>query len=129
MEKAKWSESLSIGNYNIDKQHQNIIDLTNKLMDHSTAHVKAEIISETLRDLLMYYKAHFQEEEALLIDIKYPDIDKHKKMHDGFKYKVAMFTKDVMNLKPDVVSEMIQFLSNWFIHHISTADQDYKKYL
>lgn len=129
MENYKWNSSLAIGNFLIDKQHQNIIDLTNKLIQNADAKAKSEAISEILRDLWIYYTNHFKEEEKLLEELNYPKLEAHRKLHESFTIKVAHFNKDVLLMKPDVIAEMIKFLGDWFIHHISTADQDYKKYL
>jgi len=129
METMKWSESISVGNNLIDEQHKKLFKLTNNLILNSNAYVNSAIIAETLNDLLAYIRTHFKDEEVLMKKYNYPQIIEHKKEHDDFIYKVAMFCKDVIDNKATVTEEMLSFLVNWLYFHISKVDQNYKIYL
>jgi hemerythrin-like metal-binding protein len=129
METIKWSESISVNNYEIDNQHKYLIQLTNNLILNSNAKVNSEIIGETLLKLYKYIKEHFKDEEALLDKFNYPKLEEHKKEHRKFVLKTVKFCKDVLDGKSTVTEEMISFLSGWILNHISVDDQDYKSYI
>ena len=129
MEILKWNDSLSVKNENIDSQHKKIIELTNNLIKNSNASYNSEIVSETLRDLLLHYRTHFQDEEKLLKEKNYPKLDEHIKIHEKFIYDVAMFCKNVIEMDNTLTIKLTKFLVDWVVEHVSVDDQDYKKYL
>lgn len=129
MEKIKWDDSLSVNNSIIDNQHKELFELTNELILNCKSDINSPLVGETLRDLLKYAKKHFKEEEKFLKELDYPKLEEHKKMHIDFIFKVAMFSKDVMDGKSSTAEEMIKFLVDWVVNHTSNADQDYKNYI
>lgn len=129
MEAIKWTESISVNNSNIDSQHKHLIRLTNNLILQSNAKANSCIINESLSELLIYAKEHFRDEEKLLKEHNYPKLEAHRKRHEKFIYKIAMFCKDVIDGKDTVTEEMIRFLADWLLTHTSVDDQDYKKYI
>jgi len=70
-----------------------------------------------------------KDEEQLLEEVKYPHLEKHKKMHVDFIIKIAMFCKDVMDGNANITHEMIEYFVNWLKKHTSEADLDFKRYL
>jgi hemerythrin-like metal-binding protein len=129
METIQWSESISVNNYEIDKQHKYLIQLTNNLILNSNAKVNSAIIGESLQNLLKYTKDHFKAEEELLYKHNYPKLEEHKKEHKKFLLQIICFIKDVLHGKSTVTEEMINFLVDWLLNHTSVHDQDYKSYI
>lgn len=129
MEIIKWNKSISVNNLSIDSQHKRLIELTNDLILQSNAKANSSIINESLSELLKYTREHFRDEENLLKEHNYPKLEEHKKSHERFIYKIAMFCKDVIDGKDNVTEEMIKFLVDWLLKHTSVEDQDYKKYI
>jgi len=54
MEIIKWSEGISVNNYEIDNQHKYLFQLTNNLILNSNAKVNSEIIGEKLQKLYKF---------------------------------------------------------------------------
>lgn len=129
MKLLEWNEKLSVDNNVIDNQHKELFELTNQLIAEYNNDINSPLIGETLRDLLQYTKRHFKQEERLLKKVGYPKLKEHEKMHVDFVFKIAMFCKDVMECKPDIVEEMIEYLTDWLVNHTSEADLDFKNYL
>lgn len=129
MKLIEWNESLYVGNATIDEQHQQIIRLTNNLIQHSNAECSSELISESLTELIKYYRTHFVTEENFLRERNYPKLDYHISLHTQFIKEVALFSKDVLDKDKSVTHRIIKFLIKWVVNHVTTEDQDYKKYL
>jgi len=127
--KVYWTQELSLGNEDIDEQHQKLFALTNELIDHSDAEARSEIINETLYELLQYIDVHFRDEEEMLQKINYPKLEEHKKIHRSFTKKIAMFCHDVVKGKSKVAEHLLEYLIAWLSQHTSVDDQDYKRYL
>lgn len=129
MDIISWSDKISVNNVELDNQHKYLIELTNKLNNCSKLSNNNEILNETLSELIAYAKFHFKSEEDLFELHNYPYIEKHKKTHRQFVYKIAMFCKDVELGKGEVIEELIVFLLDWLIIHTSGEDQDYKNFI
>ena len=129
MEIIRWNKDISVNNSSIDSQHKRLIGLTNNLILQSNAKANSSIINESLSELLKYAREHFRDEEKLLKEHNYPKLEAHRKSHEKFIYKIAMFCKDVIDGKDTVTEEMIRFLADWLLTYTSIDDQDYKKYI
>jgi hemerythrin-like metal-binding protein len=129
MDIIQWNEKISVNNTKIDNQHKKLIDLINELSKNSNEGAKSKIVNETLSELLRYTLIHFSDEEEFMRKAKYPKLDQHIKTHKTFSHKIALFCLDVQNGKASVTKELLQFLVDWLIGHISSDDQDYKNYI
>ncbi len=129
MEVLEWTEAISIENQRIDDQHKKLIEITNKLIEHSYAHAQSVFVSDTLNELRKYTEYHFHEEEMLLSKVGYPKLEEHKREHLFFLRKITFLCQDVVEGKDTVTQELIDFLVKWIKTHTSKSDMDYKKYL
>lgn len=129
MDVIKWTENLSVNNALIDYQHKELIRLLNRLIINRDAENQQILVGEILSDLLSYIKKHFTDEEKYLRKQKYPDIEKHIKIHQQFSYKIGEFCLEVIEGRNTVSDDMIVYLSNWLIEHIGIEDQAYKAHI
>ena len=86
--RAEFSENLVTGNELIDTQHKELIDRINKLLDSCELDAGAVTAVKTLDFLADYTDFHFGAEENLQKEIDYPDYNKHKAQHEGFKQTI-----------------------------------------
>ena len=129
MEKLQWQESYSVNNEVIDSQHKKLIQMISKMLGSRETRVDSEIISEMLTGLTEYASMHFDTEESCMEKADYPDLKAHKEEHRQFKLKVGQFCVEVMAHNQSVPQEMLQFLSEWLVHHILHVDMQYKPFL
>jgi hemerythrin len=125
MEKIVWDESYSVNVKVLDEQHQKLIEIVNKLIEDSEATVSSEIISDTLTEMTKYTHYHFSDEEQYMIKYGYPEYESHKKEHNNFKRKAAEFCLDTMRHKTTIPIEMLVYLRDWWLNHISKSDMKY----
>ncbi len=124
-----WSDDLSVKIPSIDKQHQVLIKLINKL-ENAIAEGKAgAVLKKIIKELVQYTHAHFIYEEALFTSHGYPDSDEHKQTHKNLFAKVEHFNQTVESGENEIYDELLTFLNHWLYHHILKEDMAYSKHL
>lgn len=76
-----WKKEWESGNYDIDTQHKQLIDIANCLINMSFSGVGYQEIMLQLDALLKHISNHFASEEKVLEEIGYPDYEKHAELH------------------------------------------------
>ena len=127
MELVEWSESLSVGDKEIDEQHKKMLGIINKLHHALVKGESNRVLNDTLQDLLAYTQEHFVHEEAYFEKLEYPEAEEHKKEHQDFIKKVSQFYYDFDRGKLSLSLEVMNFLVEWFLRHIQHTDQKYAK--
>ncbi len=132
----EWDDALySVGNATIDKQHQVLLDILNRL--HALIHDGDGIKNTTetaalMHELTKYIIEHFSYEENQMQASAYPaeKIERHRAEHDFLTAKVQAFERRLDNADPTVLEEMLPYLyGNWLIQHICISDMEYRPYI
>lgn len=126
--KVLWEDSLSVNNESLDCQHKKLIDLFNSAADVQIQNPNSEKFSDLLQALSRYSQEHFSQEEEYMQEIGFPDLEKHKKLHKTFKEKVACFCLEAFSQSDTVVSETLDYLTDWIVNHIENTDQMYRQF-
>lgn len=128
MEKIYWDESFSVGVRNLDKQHKQIIEMLNTLIEMNDAKVGSEIVSDTLTKMTLYSINHFRTEEQYMLDYNYPGYSLQKKQHQEFKRKTVDFCMGTLVHKTNIPIEIFSYLKSWWTNHILKEDMKYKEF-
>lgn len=126
--RMRWSDELSIGNMNVDRDHKKLIEIYNDLVDLIELGKNREEFAIILSKLTDYTLTHFRKEEDYMEKFSYPDLSEHKNHHVDFMYKVAMFNVDLLSTNPPEPKNIINFVEKWLTQHIMKNDADYEKY-
>jgi len=128
VEKLIWNDSLSVGVPEIDAQHQQLVQLLNQMIENEDAHVRSEVISDTLTRMTEYSDYHFTTEEAYMQAYGYPEYEAHRVQHLEFMRKTAQLAMAAMEYDKQVPQELLTYLKDWLIIHILQSDMKYKPY-
>jgi hemerythrin-like metal-binding protein len=121
----EWKEEYSVGVTEIDDQHKKLVDTIDKLSQAiGEGHAK-EALHEILDTLAAYAVEHFQTEEKYFDQFNYEFSKEHKELHADFKAKVVEFIEKAKSDQIKVSFELIDFLEDWLLDHLVTADQKY----
>jgi diguanylate cyclase (GGDEF)-like protein/hemerythrin-like metal-binding protein/PAS domain S-box-containing protein len=89
-----WHHDWDSGEPTIDQQHHNLMRLTADLERLSLLdNPNPEIIKSALSSLLGAVKDHFKDEEEILKQQHYDDLDEHKEAHDSLLSRAIAFVK------------------------------------
>ncbi len=125
---VSWRASMSVGVDFIDKQHQYLIDLINRIHEGIEQGDTVAIV-QALLDMKTYTEVHFTDEEDLMRRNGYPDLERHMALHQGFIEKTESFLVDFERYPLAIGSEFFHYLVNWLVHHIQKVDAEYGRYL
>ena len=120
----QWTEDLSVGFGQIDDQHKELIDRYNDLLKACKEGRGRREVSEVLSFLGNYVSHHFGEEEQLMSESGYPEINQHIEQHTLLIEQVQNLQKDLVENGPSV-SVLVNInttLLNWLVAHIKNTD-------
>ncbi|MCL2558007.1 MAG: bacteriohemerythrin [Treponema sp.] len=126
-----WDEQYSIGIGLVDRQHKELLRLTNMLhsacREGSTAAQGA--FQSTVHALVDYVQVHFATEEKLMRQFRFTGMEDHLNEHREFVRtvldKVRVFQKGELF----VPLAFTGFLKEWIIGHIARADKKLGTYI
>ncbi|QIL73183.1 bacteriohemerythrin [Diaphorobacter sp. HDW4B] len=118
-----WLPELDTGIDEIDRQHRRIVEYINKLHELKATHDRAEL-GEVIGEMVDYTLSHFVFEEALIENAGYLFAGPHKKVHELFAKRVALF-QSRFDAGEDVTDELHGMLSRWLFNHIRNEDHGY----
>lgn len=126
-----WDESYNTGIAIIDQQHRQLFEILNRLHE-KRRNPKADRVDflTTLDSLDQYARFHFREEEQLMTDAAYPELDAHRDQHQAFKEKLAEFQQQshTGDLK-ELFDESLSYLFDYLVRHVQQEDRRYIPYL
>jgi len=128
MKKIAWKNEFSVGVEELDRQHKQIIEVINSLIDKPRIFFRSQNVSAALIDLTNYVSEHFLLEERLLQENGYPTLIEHSKKHTLYSKRVTEFCKESLDRKNEVPNELLIFLTDWWSNHILHEDMKYKAF-
>ncbi|MDD2491245.1 MAG: bacteriohemerythrin [Bacteroidales bacterium] len=127
--KITWSEELSVNEGRIDLQHKEIFEIINSFIFEMDLNSKSTHLAELLSKLTDYSLVHFREEERFMRQNNYPELAAHKRAHNYYIKKVALFNHNYTDLKPTDPQMVCDFLVKWWLDHIMELDFRYKLHI
>ena len=129
--KIEWSKDLEVNNPQIDSQHQELFRRINQLFEACSEGKGSEMVVETIKFLEEYVVVHFESEEALMIESRYPGYAVHKGYHRNF---IASFEKLKEQIDPkgpglNIVILVNRMVVDWLNQHIRNVDKEFARFL
>ena len=128
MENFCWKDEYSIGVEKLDHQHQHLFEIINKLIEQPGSSGDSTLVPEILTELVNYTREHFTDEEELIQEYGYPELEQHKKQHNYFIDTTAELSISFVDNKQTTIYEITEFLKLWLTTHILKTDMKYKKF-
>jgi len=119
----RWLDLYSTGIEKVDRQHENLTDLLNCLNEAWRTGKSHDVLLFRLDQLLAAVGGHFRDEEQLMIETEYPDLDLHKAEHDFLLEKVLQFRTQFAAEEAELTESMLDFLRDWLRDHILISDR------
>jgi len=125
----KWSPSLSVKIDEMDKQHQSLLEIMNRLHESISAGKGNEDPIAVISELNEYAHKHFSAEEQLMRRFRFPQLRAHKVEHVKFAENVLAFQRRLHEGQTVSAYEVLQFVRQWLLTHIQESDAKYGKFI
>jgi hemerythrin len=124
MARIGWTEQMSVGVPEIDRQHQRLVDLFNGLEEGLIRGGAPRILRGLLAELSSYTRYHFATEANVLRMDEHPALQSHLDAHEEFVAKLADL-EPLLQRKGawTAALETSRFLRSWILRHIVVADR------
>ena len=122
---------LETGHPLIDAQHKKFIDAVNDFYSACMSGKGQDEINRTMDFLEEYTNEHFEMEEKLQIEYKYPEYSRHKMSHESFRriVKELRAKLDKKGSSQRLAIEITGKIADWLIGHITTQDKKIAEYI
>ena len=126
MDELVWNNGMSVGIDSIDNEHKKLISILAKLLSAANEKLSNSVIDQIFTELEFYVIQHFKNEEQILEEVAYENIEEHKKFHQMFVNKLPQLKQEWLEKDSFETAEKISsFLHKWIVHHILEEDLDY----
>jgi hemerythrin len=122
-----WTEDEVLNIKIIDKQHKNLAALLNEL--HETLGSNRTFLEKKLVErILTNLREHFDTEERLMKESKFPFFISHKMEHDRFYNKIESFYDKLEQGSERVTLELLNSIKTWLFNHLEINDRKCTKF-
>lgn len=122
-----WSNEYNLGVEIIDKEHQRLFKIINKLFAFGEEEKKNQ---RTCQEGIKYFKGHtvkhFADEESYMASINYEGLERHIHIHRGFRENTPPALEQELEqsgYSPEAVDHFLGVCTGWLIGHTLTEDQ------
>lgn len=124
MVQYEFTKSLETGNAIIDREHKELIQAVNKLLEACSAGKGRTSMDETIKFLNNYVNQHFTHEEQLQKQRNYPGFTAHRAFHENYKKTLKEITAQISAVGPTIteLGNLNKHISV-LIAHIKTEDK------
>jgi hemerythrin len=127
---AVWRDEYRTGHDTIDQQHRDLFTQVNQIYAMTQAEPQDNAaIRAQLTEFAALAIAHFDLEEALMIQHAYPNFEVHFKTHRALVNKVQALLEKPDHSLDELPAEVTQVLADWMVHHIRGEDQQMIRFL
>lgn len=120
-----WQEAFLTGNTRIDSQHRELFNVANELLAALFSNRSTDEISAILSHLFTDIARHFQDEENILRQLGFADLERHAAEHRRL-LNHAHEIQRAFEAQPLQVGALLQFLTREVVaHHILGSDREY----
>ena len=119
-----WDQSLSVSVDKLDRQHQDLFSLFNRLHDLIAANARRLEVNRHLTGLIRHAREHFAEEEQLMKKLAYPAYTEHQQEHEELLQSLIDYRRRLDSGEQLAPFELLTFLRDWILDHLLGLDQE-----
>jgi hemerythrin len=119
----QWSPLFEVGVPLIDEQHRRLFGIVNLFHEAYAGGNGHDRVYGVLNQLVRYVEEHFQSEETLMEQARYPDLARQRREHDTLARRIFELTEEHEAGSLEVSGEVMKFLKRWLLDHILHQDK------
>lgn len=124
-----WDQSYSVKVAKLDDDHQKLFSYVNTLHDAMHAGKGSSVVQSIVAELVNYTQTHFEREEMLMEETKFPGREAHRREHQKLIAQVGDYKKALDSGERVNTVAVLQFLREWLTQHIHGMDKGYSSHL
>ena len=124
-----WTDQYKLNIKEIDEQHEYLFNLLNRLYDSVVEGAERSTLDNVLAELIEYTVYHFNNEEKMLEEKNYPELDIQKQEHNKLTEQVIELQTKFRDGSATISFEVLDFLSDWLTTHTMGSDQKYSAFI
>jgi hemerythrin len=128
MSLIEWDDTFHVGVTEIDRQHQILVSMINRLNYAMKKGKGKDVIGDIIGGLINYTVFHFETEEKYFDIYRYPGTGRHKEEHADFIQSVSGFNDEYTIGKLSLTIDVMNFLGDWLGKHIKGTDMQYSQF-
>jgi hemerythrin len=121
----EWTDELSVGVEQMDLQHKRLIAIINEF--HAAVGKRNDklAVQKAVESLIDYVRIHFADEEKLMSQYSYPQLEIHRRLHERLSQDVWEYAEKLQKGQKILSLDMALFLKGWLENHIAETDKKY----
>jgi methyl-accepting chemotaxis protein len=123
-----WDASIELGIKVFDTQHRRLVELINDLNRAMKLRKSREILTGIFAELVDYTQRHFGDEEKMMRQHDFNELQEHESQHKHFAEKMAEMQQQIKAGNAMVTMDLMAFLKDWLIKHIKGTDKQYRAF-
>jgi hemerythrin len=125
-----WHEPHLTGIQILDEQHRGIVSIINTIHHSIFSQPRDPIVRPAAAMVMGYTRIHFQTEMDLLEESGYPRREEHQRHHEQLIRDFTRILDKHGHFKiDDDPQELLDFLKDWWLNHITAEDMAYSGHL
>ncbi|MBL0677348.1 bacteriohemerythrin [Aeromonas dhakensis] len=120
-----WNEAFMVQVPSMDNQHLGLFEAMNRLYQAVLDKSPAQLRKQRLDELLKLATRHFADEEQVMEQAGYPELRRHKQEHARLLAELDTLMQRNGPDDEEFNMELLVFLKNWLLNHISKVDKQY----
>lgn len=106
----------------IDEQHKHLLDIANKILSMNSQNLDIEKLKTAISELFKYVQEHFNDEEALMLKIGYPEYEEHQRLHAEIIDDMYHHLTTPERIE-SILANFRRLVTRWIIDHILNEDR------
>lgn len=124
-----WDSQLSMGVKALDEQHKLLLSVVNDLYEAMSEGLGNTFVLPVVERLRWYASEHFVNEEIAMARARYPELEKHRRIHTELLERVKAFQYTPGPTGDSQAKDLLVFLREWLVGHMLRDDRHFKAYL
>lgn len=122
-------KTYTVGSSQMDHQHEKLFEIINRYAAAMDRKAPRNELSRIFDEVVSFAAYHFADEEAMLARKNYPELARHKLIHEALVKQVSELKQELSNGTAGVESKIKFFLKTWLTAHIKGIDTKYTPYV
>jgi hemerythrin len=119
---VRWDDKYLLGQEQIDDEHRSLFAMINAFYDAFMEDRDRARVLSLLNRLVDYAQRHFTNEERLMLESGYADLDAHRLHHERLFEQIFRLNEKLQDRTVNPAHDTVKFLRNWLSDHIIQED-------